>query len=946
MATDTNLKIAVIGPTQSGKTCLAVGLVSTNTSGFSIQSVDEDSRAYLADLKVDLRPTKDEHGNLRPGIWPGASNLGTNKALRFDFMKKGKRKIRVGFPEYSGEMLQPDKFKPFANEHLRGLDGVLLLVNPGADAFQKCDQRVFEDYMAQYEHVLTFLRDPNNESDKAFVALTVTAADRINGDLQGKLDPFNECIQRLSNTLGTSGFNWKRFNVTVTGHLKDQNQPALAQGRRNLASAPFLWLLDELNWRPKREEIFRRVRNYSFIVAGIAALCGVAYGVYAWNTWEKIGREKTGLEQVTDKARNTDDLNEIMTRLGSLQRQTGLFAERAKSIASELVPKVWSAFEREINREINAIRVNPEKYGSDQYCNGVDCLFAMWQPRSADCRKMHEQKKSQWEKDKLGYQDRFAAARMLAEVRRPLDECIVAHGGAAINAIRLFYGLYGKLDTAKPIYPESMQLKRKLSDYIDARVEEVWRGFAIRDFDVSAKTNATDEATRDFVSLLDAWKPITTNGVAAKVELLASVSNSIPKWRTNYEVAHFSSMKGEAIKNRSLEALAKLYHARVVTNEYLTLEYVTAQWNNGIQAAYEETCANYITNFINTVVARRGRPALGYSDEEAIAGKAAAVGAPFDKAKVTTAILAAVGEMAEKWEVQKRNECADWVDREIKSRPDRKGHELMREYIREKRKHQDHEEIFNETIRREVYSHCERSFDEDVAFFKSRYSEKSECEKRFNEYFKPLCEIIAEDAKDPDEISWAIRFAKGCVDTGKVKDGFANAFQEEFKVTSVCGKIDYSGENPLKGFLGTKFGVVVFRDSDNGSPTAILERDESPVVKNDKEWIELSNDEGWKAYTSFANPLNFGMSVHDDRDGEWDYRRSYNDKDVQGFLRPFDPFYDAVSNEICIELGGAFGKQTEERKLSAYVQVNMKRASGCGICVLLSRAKASPKGER
>ena len=142
MSTDKGLKIAVIGPTQSGKTCLAVGLFSTNTSGFTIQSVDEDGRAYLSDLKIALRPQKDEQGNMRPGVWPEASNLGTDKELRFDFLKKGKDPIRVELPEYSGEMLRSEKFVKWANAHLRGLSGVVLLINPGAEAFQSGDQRI------------------------------------------------------------------------------------------------------------------------------------------------------------------------------------------------------------------------------------------------------------------------------------------------------------------------------------------------------------------------------------------------------------------------------------------------------------------------------------------------------------------------------------------------------------------------------------------------------------------------------------------------------------------------------------------------------------------------------------------------------------------------------------------------------------------------------------
>ena len=94
------------------------------------------------------------------------------------------------------------------------------------------------------------------------------------------------------------------------------------------------------------------------------------------------------------------------------------------------------------------------------------------------------------------------------------------------------------------------------------------------------------------------------------------------------------------------------------------------------------------------------------------------------------------------------------------------------------------------------------------------------------------------------------------------------------------------------------------------------------------------------------------MSIHDKTDGgacykgEVDYRKDYKDKDVQGFNRCFSPFFDGTSDEISVEIGGLFGKQTNDRKLAAYVQINMKRISGGGICVLLSSAKESQKVER
>ena len=409
MSEDNGIKIVVVGPTQSGKTCLAAGLFSISTSDFTIEPANEDARRYLSDLTITLRSSMDE----QCGVWPEASDFSTDKSLSLDFLRKGKRPIRVDFPEYSGEMLQSDKFLGWANEHLRGLKGVVLLVNPGAEAFQKGDQRLFEDVIAQYKHVLSFMRNPVNESHQSFVALTVTAADRINGgDLMAarKRTLFNECIRRISNTLETSGFRWKRFDVTITGSLKDHDGPMLAEVGKNSAPAPFLWLLDKLHWLPIRQRKFRRVRNLALVIAGVMAVVG--FGAYAWKVNKNVDIAKTRLEQSIGDCRGDDDLCRIKCMLDALRTKSGLFAEKAKRVAADLESRALDVLERWITREVCVIDACPEKNGSPSACNRVDSMFTLWAPQIAEHKGRFVRLMSIWEKNKAVWQDRYAAARM------------------------------------------------------------------------------------------------------------------------------------------------------------------------------------------------------------------------------------------------------------------------------------------------------------------------------------------------------------------------------------------------------------------------------------------------------------------------------------------------------------------------------------------------------
>ena len=88
---------------------------------------------------------------------------------------------------------------------------------------------------------------------KPFVALTVTAADRIaeGGDLACRKDDVAKFIAELKNSLDLGGLENEQFDVTVTGHLATQDCPTLAEGVANTSAKPFLWILDKLAPKPR-----------------------------------------------------------------------------------------------------------------------------------------------------------------------------------------------------------------------------------------------------------------------------------------------------------------------------------------------------------------------------------------------------------------------------------------------------------------------------------------------------------------------------------------------------------------------------------------------------------------------------------------------------------------------------------------------------------------------
>lgn len=282
-------KIAVIGPSQSGKTCLATGLYNVRGRRLAVSAPNRESKRYLEAHTQELRN----------GGWPEATVPGTQANILLDFHARGVS-TRVSFIEFAGELLARDEtFIPFANEHFRGLDGVVLLVNPGADAFASAD--CFGEYLSQYRRILEFLADPNNGA-KPRVALVVTAADRLQGDLKDSEGAarFQDCREGIEAELSNRGFDPKTFEVTITGPLADQDKPRLAPQGEITAAEPFLWLVDRITDYPERV----KKRKRRAIIATLAAVLVLIGG--CWFHLARNDREAAQLDKCKS-ALNEDD---------------------------------------------------------------------------------------------------------------------------------------------------------------------------------------------------------------------------------------------------------------------------------------------------------------------------------------------------------------------------------------------------------------------------------------------------------------------------------------------------------------------------------------------------------------------------------------------------------------------------------------------------------------
>ena len=520
---ETPLKIAVLGPRQSGKTCLAAGLSAVNTPGFTVGATD-DSRKLLSGIKVALQGK----------AWPAGNNMDDTNEINLMFQKAGKPPIPVTFLDFAGERLQtPEAFKEFANKHLVGLSGAVVLVNPGSDAFLEGNARARQVALDCYDRLFAWFRDSGQKP--FFVALTITASDRLeaDGDLAGRRDAVEDFVGQLENTLGTiQGVECRRFSVTITGHLENQAEPQLAKKRDNTSAKPFLWLLDELKWAPIRAGIWRKVRLAAWMALGLAGVWSI------WAAVEKSGTEReigTIAGEVSD-AITSDKATEAKKKFRELEGMTNGFGKAlAEQKLHELEPKVWALCKKTIERDIRDIKTKPGSNASTERVGMVDNGFNSFVPQF-DVSSVEDYKRLQreWNDEKPGLQGQFDVQQLLDKVSGPLDKLAVKHGADVPDKLFDLYRELEKVMLPETAAPDLAKTKRGLEARLDERTKEEFQWLVDDTFSDGLPSDKADREVLWLQGLMAVWQPVTEEGKSAKEQITKSIQEksgfSTGKW--------------------------------------------------------------------------------------------------------------------------------------------------------------------------------------------------------------------------------------------------------------------------------------------------------------------------------------------------------------------------------------------------------------------------------
>lgn len=249
-------RIAIIGATQSGKTTLVAGLAKTSSREFTVGFANQTTSDYF----------QPRIAGIAAGHWP-EGNIGEDKDLGLKINTPGGRAAMISFKEYMGERMNDENYL----EHIVGKpNGALILLSPGMGLLNDSVSR--EKLIANLKGIVDYLKSNKCEA----IAFVVTACDRLKTDLKDFAEEFGNYAAEVTNYLNTSGMDWKRFDVTITGELADQQKPSIAVGDKNTACEPFVWIMNRVAGRNRMTATRRAVGWLVLTLAGL-----VAFGLVA-----------------------------------------------------------------------------------------------------------------------------------------------------------------------------------------------------------------------------------------------------------------------------------------------------------------------------------------------------------------------------------------------------------------------------------------------------------------------------------------------------------------------------------------------------------------------------------------------------------------------------------------------------------------------------------------
>lgn len=805
------IQIAIIGATQSGKTTLAAGLAKTSSPEFTVGFANQATSDYF----------QPRIAGIAAGHWP-EGNIGEDKDLGLKINTPGGRAAMISFKEYMGERMNDENYL----EHIVGKpNGALILLSPGMGLLT--DHMKREKLIGNLKGIVDYLK-----SNKCVaIAFVVTACDRLKTDLKDFAEEFGNYAAEVTNYLNTSGMDWKRFDVTITGELVDQQKPSIAVGDKNTARGPFVWIMDRVAGRKHMTAAKRVVGWLSGLALVVLTAFGAIRGVqYYSESADLKTREKTAAgieERVTSAAQKkseselklaTDDLAALIASSKTLQCRFRCCEARRTNDVAKWADACDDARIRYFSVSMDKRFDGRAKSGTEENCIAFDRLLSEFAPTDS-ARKVELTNRWAQLRPKIreGYDVELGNkySRELEEFKQKekSEELLTSVRGHKDNVAKWETGFESSQNIRTNFLKRAELLIQSIEAELDLRKGNKLQA-QIVDMANNAATKATQGALESLRRNVAEWGPYTVDGNGCKCEMLGNLNVNKPRWEQAYlDNCCTTNAKAIVREIRGLNPNDSLLHSDDICDTLKTAYYgFTNEWKkasaNVLSVATNKICEasskfliDFLTSFTNKWdVCGRRKPEISNEDKSSIeaALDLPNPNKPCEKLSVwfLKELEGARSDAEKRWLEHQKKIVDDYiaivknmsaVDMFDSSRKDSYrnwyenncGNPFVSnvDFVVE----QTVSEFFDDYIQ-EFW----KVFYVEGSVFKSDAG-KTNARDRFVQ-FKNLCLALS---KDPCGLGkkWCFAFARKCRDVGHIEKGMDKAFSRKFHIARLEAKL-------------------------------------------------------------------------------------------------------------------------------------------------------------
>ena len=783
---------AIIGASGTGKTTLAVGLYATSTESFTVAPAGDETRKYL-----EIRKT-----SIEEGFWPAATNESENFDLRLRLHASG-RQTDIVFREYMGERMERDP--NYIREVIGTPKSAIILFNPGMPGLSKPETR--NRMLGNLKVIAQHLK----VNGCIAVAFVVTASDRLTSDLAEFCEVFEAYASEVTNYLTNLGLDWKRFEVTVSGQLDDQNKPKLARGENNTTHEPFLWLLKRIRDSKRR----RRLRMFATVVAAFIGVSGALLGGLVVHSRQVLTKAEKAFANTTNAlniAYAAHDEAKVRTTLeflttNSFDKVTAILpSDQARR--NELVKRVneqsdlWRVRLLKMEFDSNKSKVNTKPLDVQlEWFGGFDKKLITLSPSSKDAVIERDMLTNDWDNSRIELETKCQTAHFRNVVDQERKNLASAKPDAIIEPLRKSKTLIADAVTYALVTNRAelcnslgliMARTNAIAKYVDSKVRrpdddkrpddtEKLRQSVSKDLKTALTTEEFDDLSKIISErndvALKAWDAYHFSKRVKELEIALNAAGSNPSHSLTDSLSFLSTMTNSYPSISQLEFI-KARNAIEAARKQTLIAYassIACKWNvNG--SRLPEYDAGGIRTAILTEVA--------VTDEE-YKFFSSGMNARFEKVRQAwdTKQKTLVDEFVIDGDIEAviRNYggfCDDWPNNPYLDKLNRKIESRLIEFFRGY-----------------ISEYCSEFFGKDcVGNAEYPKSRMEKAQMRFNK-FKGVCLAITGRglSSTPLPKTNVGRFAADCVNYGNLQDaGITTAFWQEFKITEIAVKFSPS----------------------------------------------------------------------------------------------------------------------------------------------------------